>query len=162
MSSSEEAAGTLEVVIDLRSDVLVVGLIGELDLAAAEVVARLVAGLLRQPHCDVVFDLADLDFIDTSGACLFAAAVEVVICSGYRCSAVAASPPVARVIEFAGVAAVAGAQSGALRADERAVAPATTAATTSSAVSGKEPASPPGWKRSWIGMATTQLASTAT
>lgn len=129
MSKLEAAGGTLEVVIDRRSDVLVVGLIGELDLAAAEVVAGLVAGLLRQPDRDVIFDLADLDFIDTSGACLFAAAVEVVICSGYRCSAVAASPAVAREIEFAGVATVAGVQPGALRADERAVAPATTVAT---------------------------------
>jgi anti-anti-sigma factor len=129
MSKSEEAAGTLQVIIYSRSDVLVVGLIGELDLAAAEVVARLVAGLLRQPDRDVVFDLADLDFIDMSGACLFAAAVEVVICSGYRWSAVGASPAVARVIGFAGVADVAGVQSGTLRAEERTIPVASTAAT---------------------------------
>ncbi len=129
MSKSEEAAGTLEVVIDRRSDVLVVRLIGELDLAAAKVVAGLVGGLLRQPDRDVVFDLADLDFIDMSGACLFAAAVEVVICSGYRCSAVGASPAVARVIGFAGVADVPGVHSGTLRAEGRTIAVASTAAT---------------------------------
>ncbi len=122
MSKSEEAAGTIDVVIDRRSHVLVVGLMGELDLAAAGVVSRLVAGLLRQPDRDVVFDLADLDFIDTTGACLFAAAVEVVICSGCRFSVVGASPAVARVIGFTGVTDVANVQSDTLRAEERTIA----------------------------------------
>jgi anti-anti-sigma factor len=138
MLKLEEAAGTLEVVVDRRPSVLVVGLVGELDLAAVEVVAGLVAGLLRQPDRDVVFDLADLDFIDTSGACLFAAAVEVVIFSGHRCSAVAASPSVARMIRFAGFSRVIELPSGTFRAEAGAVAAASTAATKVSCVSGED------------------------
>lgn len=103
MLKLEEVASTFEVIVDRRPSVLVVALVGELDLAATAAVAGLVARLLRHPDRDVVFDLADLEFIDTSGACLFAAAVEVVIFSGHRCSAVAASPSVARMIRFAGI-----------------------------------------------------------
>ncbi len=129
MSQSEEVAGAFEVVLDRRPEVLVIGLIGELDLSAAGAIAGLVAGFLRHPDRDVIFDLADLDFIDTSGACLFAAAVEVVACSGCRYSIVAASPPVARMIRFAGSTEVAERQASTSRSEAGAVAAASTVAT---------------------------------
>ncbi len=103
MEKCGEMAGIFEVIVDRHPDVLVVALAGELDLAAAGAVRGLVAGELSHLDRDVIFDLAALDFIDMAGTRLFAAAVDVVTRSGFRCSPVSASPLAHRVIEFSGL-----------------------------------------------------------
>lgn len=103
MEKCGQMAGIFEVIVDRHPDVLVVALAGELDLAAASAVTGLVAGELSHLDRDVIFDLAALDFIDMAGTRLFAAAVDVVTRSGFRCSAVSASPLAHRVIEFSGL-----------------------------------------------------------
>ncbi|MBW3573739.1 MAG: STAS domain-containing protein [Actinobacteria bacterium] len=109
MENWDEKADHFDVVVDRRSDSVVVGLTGDLDLAAAQAVTGFVAGELRHLDRDVIFDLADLDFIDMAGARLLAVAVAAVTRSGFACKAVSAAPLAARVIEFSGLADVLGA-----------------------------------------------------
>ncbi|HEV2071755.1 MAG TPA: STAS domain-containing protein [Acidimicrobiales bacterium] len=93
-----------DVVVERRPDVLVVGLVGELDVACADTLSELVAAEFGQLDRDVVFNLGGLDFIDLTGAQLLAATAEVVARSGRRCTVTSASPLAALVIAFAGFA----------------------------------------------------------
>lgn len=98
------AAPVFDMVVDPLSDVLVVGLAGELDLACADALAELVAVELAGLDRDVVFDLARLEFIDLTGARLLGEAGRLVTRSGWRCTVASPSPLAARVIEYAGFA----------------------------------------------------------
>ncbi len=110
MENRDEIGESFDVIVDRRPDAVVVGLTGELDLAAADAVAGLVAGELRHLDREVIFDLADLEFIDMAGTRLFAHAVAAVTRSGFACSAVSAKPLPARVIDLSGFADLLGLQ----------------------------------------------------
>ena len=108
MENCDESGDHFDVIVNRRPDAVVVGLTGDLDLAAAEAVAGFVAGELRHLDRDVIFDLAELDFIDMAGTRLLGVAVAAVARSGFACRAVSAGPLAARVIEFSGLADVLG------------------------------------------------------
>jgi anti-anti-sigma factor len=95
------AAWRLTEVADLRGNrLLLVG--GELDLATAPELARMLGALRARGHA-VVLDLADVTFMDSTGLNLLLEAQREVGRDGWEFSVRGASQPVRRVIALAGL-----------------------------------------------------------
>jgi len=67
MSESPDAASGFALWVGVSANQVVVGVSGELDVATAPDLERLVGALIERGHTEVVLDLADLGFLDSSG-----------------------------------------------------------------------------------------------
>lgn len=69
-------------VTDIRSDVAVLRLSGELDADTATTLHELLAELLERPVPRIVVDLSDLKFCDSVGLSTFITAKQVIVARG--------------------------------------------------------------------------------
>ena len=69
-------------VTDIRSDVAVLRLSGELDADTSAILHELLAELLERPVPRIVVDLADLKFCDSVGLSAFVTAKQVIAARG--------------------------------------------------------------------------------
>jgi len=79
-------------VTDLRSDVAVLRLSGELDADTAPRLRALLGELLERPVPRIVVDLADLKFCDSVGLSAFVTAKQVIVARGGWLSFAGANP----------------------------------------------------------------------
>ena len=80
-----------------------VALAGELDLATADRVGAEVNGLLDRGFGDIVLDLRDLTFMDSSGIHVLLTATRAAHERGARLGVVLAPGPMARAVDLCGV-----------------------------------------------------------
>ena len=80
------------IVTDIRSDVAVLRLSGELDADTATRLHELLAELLERPVPRIVVDLSDLKFCDSVGLSAFVVSKQVITARGGWLSFAAASP----------------------------------------------------------------------
>ena len=79
---------------------------GEIDLAAKSLFEECLAGLIEANHADVVVDLADVTFIDSSSISVLLFARRQLTAAGRRLLIARPSVRVSRVLELTGVDAV--------------------------------------------------------
>ena len=90
-------------VTDLRADVAVLRLTGELDADTALALHANLAQLLQRPVPRIVVDLCDLKFCDSIGLSAFIASKEVIVARGGWLSFAGANPFLAQLMETIGL-----------------------------------------------------------
>jgi anti-sigma B factor antagonist len=89
--------------VDTRNGVARIALTGELDLATVTVLEGHLAPLGRAGVADILLDLRDLVFTDTTGIHAFHRAGDRVSLGGRRLILVGATPPVRHVFDLTGM-----------------------------------------------------------
>jgi len=90
-------------VTDLRSDVAVLRLTGELGADTATALHTKLAQLLERPVPRIVVDLCDLKFCDSIGLSAFIISKEVIVARGGWLSFAGANPFLAQLMETVGL-----------------------------------------------------------
>ena len=90
-------------VTDLRSDVAVLQLCGELDADTAYQLHTTLAGLLERPVPRIVVDLTQLKFCDSVGLSAFITSKQVIASRGGWLSFAGANPFLAQLMETVGL-----------------------------------------------------------
>jgi anti-sigma B factor antagonist len=93
----------LECVVALKDDTAWVRLVGELDLASVGGVEARLSDVARERPRELVLDLAELSFIDSSGLRLLAKWMKTTENADIAFSIVAPKPPVRRVFSITGL-----------------------------------------------------------
>ena len=99
-------ADVLQLRIGWTDDAVVLGLAGELDLAAADELEVAMRRLAATPARHIVVDLADLEFVDSSGLRALLRARETVVASGRTLAMTNPAPAVERVFDITGTGAL--------------------------------------------------------
>ena len=98
---TEPPAGLFEIdVSSAEGDVKVVALRGELDFDEAPRLARALDELRADGECDLVVDLSELTFIDSSGISVLVGAAKAAAAEGGTVVLVAPTPHVRRVFDI--------------------------------------------------------------
>jgi len=90
-------------VTDLRSDVAVLRLTGELDADTATVLHAKLAQLLERPVPRIVVDLRDLKFCDSIGLSAFIVSKQVIVARGGWLCFAGANPFLTQLMETVGL-----------------------------------------------------------
>ncbi|GGL20965.1 STAS domain-containing protein [Mangrovihabitans endophyticus] len=90
-------------VTDLRSDVAILQLRGELDSDTAGRLRSLLADLLERPVPRIVVDLTDLRFCDSVGLSAFVTSKQVITARGGWLSFAGANPFLVQLLETVGL-----------------------------------------------------------
>ena len=90
-------------VTDLRTDIAVLHLHGELDADTAAALRTALAGLVERPIPRIVVDLAGLRFCDSGGLSAFVVSKQVIAARGGWLSFAAASPFLAGLMQTVGL-----------------------------------------------------------
>src|SRR3954465_4243609 len=90
-------------VTEIRSDVAVLRLSGELDADTSAILHELLAGLLERPVPRIVVDLTDLKFCDSVGLSAFITSKQVITARGGWLSFAGANPFLQRLLETVGL-----------------------------------------------------------